>query len=224
MKHACADVIAKGAIENSVDFVITIIPKSGVSNLDYLTSKIQTALSNYIGQLGIGVSLTQSDVITIISEVPDVDYVALPFIKLAKTNGSFIVRDDIGSPQFQIFNSGLAISYITTASILSYKTTDKGGPENLFRGIFENKLPLVLQSDPLDVSGGPGRGYIRSDGRIIVSTRDGALPDTKKYQVAYYTQGESGSNDINTASIEYLKIGSFNITYDTPRAISKQSF
>jgi hypothetical protein len=75
----------------------------------------------------------------------------------------------------------------------------------------------VLQDDPLDVSGGAGRGYIQSDGTIVVSTKDGQLPDTKSYEVAYYVYGETGSEDINVASIEHLRVGTFTIVYDEPR-------
>jgi hypothetical protein len=92
-----------------------------------------------------------------------------------------------------------------------------GGPDNKFRGIFENTMPLILQSDPLDVSGGPGRGYIREDGKVVVSTIDGALPDSKSYEVAYYVYGETGSKDINVASIENLVVGTLTIVYDQPR-------
>ena len=165
MKHACADAIVKRSVQNSIDFIMTIVPKLGVTNFEELSSKIGTAVSNYITQLDIGVSLTQGEVVHVIQSVPDVDYVVLPFIKMAKSDGSFIVRDDVGSPTFEVYNEGLATAYITVASVLSYKTIDKGGPENLFRGVFEDNLPLVLQSDPLDVAGGAGRAYIQADGR-----------------------------------------------------------
>lgn len=218
-KHACADVIVKQAIENSVDFAFTVIPKTGVTNTNDLTSKIRTSISNFVSQLKIGSSLTQSEVANLIQDVADVDYVVIPFARMVKADGSFIVRDDIGQTQFQIYNEGLTTSYISVASVLSYKTIDQGGSENEFRGIFEDTLPLVLQTDPLDVSEGAGRGYIRSDGKIIVSTKDGSLPDSKNYEVAYYVYGETGSEDINVASVEYLKVGTMTIVYDTPRAV-----
>lgn len=222
MKHACADVIVKEAIENVVDFHIVVTPKAGVTNTEQVSSKIQTAISNFMNQIGVGVSVTQSDIIQIIKEVPDVDYVVVPFLKMVKADGSFIVRDDLGSPTFAVYRQGAATSYITTIPVLTYKTIDKGGPENLFRGVFENKLPLMLQADPLDVSGGPGRAYIQADGSLIVSTLDGNLPGSKSYQAAYYVYGETGAEDIQVASLEYLS-GSFVIQYDNPRNISRQS-
>lgn len=224
MKHACADVIVKEAVLNPVDYNIVVVPKAGVSNLEQLNSKIQTAIANFVSQVGVGVSVTQSDIVETIKSISDVDYVILPFTRLAKADGSFIVRDDLGSPVFQIFNQGVSISYITTTPVLTYSTVDKGGPENLFRGVFENKIALVLQQDPLDVSAGPGRAYIQADGKIVVSTKDGTLPDTKKYQVAYYVYGEMGTKDVQVASLEYLEIGTPVIRFDDPRTIGKQSF
>jgi hypothetical protein len=216
MKHACADAIVKNAIENKVDFAFTVVAKSGVTNTSNLIAQMRTAVSNYITQLDVGMSLTQSEVIHILQIIPDVDYVIVPLTRMVKADGSFIVRDNVGRTQFQLFNSGLSVSYISSVSVLTYKTVDQGGPENLFKGIFENKQPLVLQTDPLNVSGGPGRGYIRSDGKIIVSTKDGQLPDTKNYDVAYYVYGETGSDDINVAQIEYLTVGSFTPNVDQP--------
>ena len=224
MKHACADVIVKKAVQNAVDFIMTVVPKAGVTNFEQLTSQIQTAVSNYITHLGVGVSITQGEVIHIIQSVADVDYVVIPFIKMAKANDSLIVRDNIGTATFQVYAVGIATAYISAASVLTYKTVDKGGSENLFRGIFENSLPMVLQADPLDVSGGAGRAYIQADGRIVVSTKDGNLPETKSYQVAYYVEGETGASDIQVNSLEYLKIGTFSVSYDTPRTQNRQAF
>lgn len=217
MKHACADAIAKQAIQNKIDFAFTVIPKTGVSNLAALTSKISTAISNYITQKGVGISITQSDINLIIRSIPDVDYVVVPFARMVKADGSFIVRDTIGRTQFELYNEDVVKSYITVASVLTFSTINNGGPENLFRAVFEDKQALVLQSDPVDVSGGYGRAYIQADGRLIISTKDGYLPDTKNYDVSYYVYGERGSKDITVASTESLIIGNITIKYDTPR-------
>ena len=218
MKHACADAIVKQAIENEVDFAFTVIPKSTVTNTANLIAQMRTIVANYTSQLGLGNSLTQSAVVKLLQSVSDVDYIVLPLTRMVKADGSLIVRDDIGQTQFQIYNIGLVNSYISATSVLTYKTIDKGGSENDFRGIFEDTQALVLQEDSLDVSGGPGRGYIQADGRIIVSTKDGTLPDLKTYQVAYYVYGESGAQDINVESLEYLTVGTFTVNVDQPRS------
>jgi hypothetical protein len=219
MKHACADAIVKEAVQNSVNFTLTVVPKSAVVNLaggyDQLTSQIQTAVSNLIGNLPIGSTLTQATVVAAIQSVPDVDYVILPMILMAKADGSFIVNNNIGTETFEVFGQGITTSYITVSPVLTYKTVDQGGPSNVFKGVFENNLTLTMQTDPLAVCNASGRAYIRSDGRLIISTLSGNLPDTNKYSATYWCYGETGSQDIQTSSLEYLKIGTFSITYDT---------
>jgi len=217
MKHACADAIVKQAVENAVDFSMTIVPKTGVTNLNFLTSRIRTAVANYVSQLDVGSSMTQSEIVRIIQGVSDVESIVLPFSRMVKADGSFIARDDLGRLEFQVFNEATVKSYVTSAVVLTYKTVDQGGPSNLFRGVFENGEALVLQTDPIDVSDGAGRAYIRSDGKIVVSTKDGQLPDDKKYSVAYYVYGETGAKDINVASLEYLTVGNFTVVYDQPQ-------
>lgn len=214
MKHACADAIIKQSVENKIDFAMTVIPKAGVTNLSLLTSKIRTAIANLVYKLGIGQPLTQSAVVATVNSLSDVQYVVLPLTKMAKADGSFIARDDIGTVIFQLYNEGMSTSYITADPVLRYNTIDKGGPENLFRGVFEDNMPLVLQDDPLLVSEGSGRAYIQSDGRLIVSTRDSQLPDLKNYQVAYYVYGETGSHDIGVTTLEYLSVGDLSVSYD----------
>ena len=221
MKHACADVIVKQAVENAVDFSMTITPKTGVTNLSFLTSRIRTAVANFVSQQDVGTPLTQSEVVRIIQGIPDVSWIIIPFSRMVKADGSFITRDDLGKLQFQVFNSGVVNSYVTIAEVLTYKTVDQGGPSNMFRGVFEDGEALMLQSDPLDVSGGAGRAYIRGDGKIIVSTKDGQIPDNKSYSVAYYVYGETGSKDIDVASLEYLTVGTFTIVYNQPQAQSQ---
>jgi hypothetical protein len=218
MKHACADAVVKNAIENRIDFAFTAVAKSTVTSTANLIAQMQTAVANHIAQLDIGASVTQSEIVSILQSIPDVNYIILPMTRMVKSDGDFIVRDPVGQTQFELFNEGLSVSYISTDSVLTYNTIDQGGDPNLFRGIFENNQPLVLQTDPLAVSDAAGRGYIRADGKIIVSTIDGQLPDTKSYEVSYYVFGETGAKDINTASIEYLSVGSFTPNIDVPKS------
>ena len=153
MKHACADVIVKQDVQNAVDLTFTIVPKIGVTNTNLLSSQIGTSIANLINSLGVGSSLTQSAVVSVIQAVSDVKYVILPLSRMVKADGSFIARDSIGQTEFQIFNVDVVTSYITVIPVLTYATIANGGSSNDFRGIFENSLPLVLQDDPLDVSG-----------------------------------------------------------------------
>ena len=144
---------------------------------DQLTSQIQTAVSNLIGNLPIGSTLTQAAVVSVIQKVPDVDYVVLPMIFLPKADGSFIVRDDLGTETFEVYGQGVTTSYITVSPVLTYKTIDQGGPSDSFKGVFENNLALTMQTELLAVCNAGGRAHIQSDGCLIISTMSGNLPD-----------------------------------------------
>ena len=215
MKHACADAIVKQDVQNAIDLTFTVVPKTGVSNTNLLSSQIGTALADLINQLGVGGSLTQSAVVRVIQSIGDVNYVVLPMSRMVKADGSFIARDQVGLTQFQVYNTDEVTSYITVIPVLTYKTIAGGGSTNDFRGVFENSQPLVLQEDPLDVSGGASRAYIQPDGKLVISTKDGQLPDTKNYEVAYFVYEETGSKDINAESVESLVLGNLTIVFDT---------
>lgn len=216
VKHACADVIAKQAIRNFVDLNFTVVKKTGVDS-NILKSRIKTVLSNYISSLKINETLTQSNVALIVRNVDGVKDIKIPFSKMIKRKGSFIPLDLIGYTSFEIYNKSSATgitSYRTLKSVLSYNTTENGGDENLFRGVYEDKKLLTLVSSPLEVSRGFGRAYIQSDGKIIVSTTDGKPPQTKYYYVSYYSSNDTGVQDITTSEIEYLDIDEYSLVIE----------
>jgi uncharacterized phage protein gp47/JayE len=211
MRSSCADVAVKQAVENFVDMSFKVVRKVGVDKL-LLKSRINKTLSNYVRKLKMGEPLTQDDVVNVIRNVSGVKNVQIPMTNLMKRNGSFISLDDIGEPAFEIFQRTSACgftSYRTIKPVLSYKTVDNGGPDNLFRGIYEDSRPLTLVSDSSLVGRGLGRGYIQPDGRIVVSTTDGRPPQEKLYKVSYYAfynADEIFASDIETSEIEYLTI------------------
>jgi uncharacterized phage protein gp47/JayE len=216
MKHACGDAIAKQAIRNYADISFVVVRKTG-TDISLLKSRIVTAISNYVSRLKMGDTLTQSAVASEVRGVEGVSDVRIPFTRMMKRNGSFIPLDPVGSTTFETYNrassSGIT-SYRSINSVLSYKTSDNGGDVSYFRGVYENNIPLTLSSSPIDVSKGAGRAYIQSDGKIIVSTTDGAPPQTKYYKVSYFTYYPADENpveDIETSEIEYLDIDNISL-------------
>jgi uncharacterized phage protein gp47/JayE len=216
MKHACGDAIAKQAIRNYADISFVVVRKTG-TDISLLKSRIVTAISNYVSRLKMGDTLTQSAVASEVRGVEGVSDVRIPFTRMMKRNGSFIPLDPVGSTTFETYNrassSGIT-SYRSINSVLSYKTSDNGGDVSYFRGVYENNIPLTLSSSPIDVSKSAGRAYIQSDGKIIVSTTDGAPPQTKYYKVSYFTYYPADENpveDIETSEIEYLDIDNISL-------------
>jgi hypothetical protein len=224
MKHACADVIVKEAVENMVDLSFTVTRDLSVATTNNgtqtddemaLISRIQTAVFNAVAGLQMGQTLKQSFLLKTIMEVSGVDSVETPFSIMMKRAGSYIPMDNLGTVSFEVFqnssNSNGVVSYQSIDPVLTYSTTDGGGPSNLFRAVYENMIELNLVSDPTLVSGGPGRAAITADGRITVSTTDGSPPQTKSYTAAYYVAYPTGvtyTEDLTTDEIEYLNVDS----------------
>jgi uncharacterized phage protein gp47/JayE len=216
MKHACGDAVAKQAIRNFVDISFVVIRKTG-TDINLLKSRIITTISNYVAKLKMGDTLTQSSISNEVRKVEGVKDLRIPFTRMMKRNSSFIPLDPVGLSNFEVYNKASAsgiTSYRSIDSVLTYKTSDNGGDSNYFRGVYENNIPLTLTSSPIDVSKGSGRAYIQSDGKIIVSTTDGAPPQTKFYKASYFTYYPADENpvgDIETSEIEYLDVDSLSL-------------
>lgn len=219
IRHGAADVAVKGSIQNIVDLYIAVVREKGFSQSD-IEQKIQTLLGNYISNLRVGESLLMDDVIAMVKSVKGVRRVVLPITRMMKKNGSFIPGDYIGYANFQVYmnNASKGItSYITVSPVLNYGTVSGGGLEERFRAVYEDGKPLVTAESALDVSVAKGRAYILADGRLVLSTRDGAPPQNKEYKAAYYTYvspGEEFANDITTDTTENLIVDSGSITID----------
>jgi len=216
MKHACADTIAKQAIRNFADISFVVVRKTG-TDINILKSRIVTAVSNQVSRLKMGDTLTQSDVSSIVRTVEGVKDIRIPFTRMMKRNSSFIPLDDVGYTTFEVYSKTSAsgvTSYRSINSVLTYNTSDNGGDSNYFRGVYEDNKVLELVNTPIEVSKGIGRSYIQSDGKIIVSTTDGAPPQTKYYKVSYFTYYAADENpvdDIYTSEIEYLEIDNISL-------------
>lgn len=223
MKHSCADTILKNAIENYVDLAFDIERDINVtqgttntqsSDENQLKSRIQTAVFNVVSNKKMGESLTQAELVKKILSVSGVKSISTPFKMMQKREGSFIPLDSIGTAAFEVYQrtaDGGITSYRTIESVLTYSTTETGGSSQYFRAVYENNIALEMVDDPTEVADKAGRGYIQSDGKIIVSTRDGRPPQSKSYSAAYFVSYPSGTmtvQDITTSPIEYLNVDS----------------
>lgn len=216
MKHITADVLVKSAQITLIDIAMTVSLIPGVGgiqpNITTIDTNIRTKIGNFLANANLGQDIHQSDIIALTEQVNGVDFVVVPFTKMVKANGVQVIREPMPNPQFVVYQSGAVTSYISTEKLAS-STTDGGGPSNLFRGIFENDFLLNMVTNDVDVSHAAGNGYIRGDGKIIVSTRHGTDPNLSKYTVTYVAEGETGAKDIVLSSIEYAQINSLLITY-----------
>lgn len=219
MKHATADVAVKQAVGNDIDISVRVTRKSGYAENDVINN-ITNNIAAIVQNMKLGTGFNLDDMVNIVKNTEGVRTLHLPPYRMMKANGSFIAGDLIGLVDFQVYtqNAGMGVtSYVSVDPVLEYGTQEGGGPSNLFRAIYEDGEPLVLAVSPAEVAQASGRGYIRGDGRIVVSTKDGMPPQTKEYMAAYYTYvpaTEEFAADITVDSMEYLTIGVNSITVD----------
>lgn len=217
--HATSDVVVKGSVFNYVDISLQVVRRKGYTR-EFVENKIRTRLGNYVDNLHVGKSLYMDDVIALVKSTEGVARLVLPVTRMMKRNDSFISRDYLGFADFRIYtqNSSKGVtSYITTKPVLNYGTSENGGSENLFRMVYEGDQSLVMAASPLDVSSSLGRGYIQSDGRIIVSTTNGAPPQSKEYRASYFTYvppEEEFASDIKVDKVETLLVDGDSIRVD----------
>ena len=218
IRHVTADIITKSAQPTKIDMEMTVTLTSGADPVA-VNRNIRTSVGNFFAAAKLGQSIYQSDVISLVERVSGVQFVVVPLTKMVKQDGTQVIREQLENPQFLPFVNAAVQSYRST-EVLNSSTTSTGGPDNEFRGIFENDFGLVMTTTDTDVATAPGQGYIAADGHIIVSTRHGTAPNSSKWSVTYIVSGDTGANDIILSGIEYPAIGTMKITF----AATGQSF
>jgi hypothetical protein len=213
MRHLTADVIVKNSIRIPIDFDINVVLEAG-SDQTSIDRRIRTAVARVLTEKQIGESVYQSDIVNVIEDIPGVSHVIIPFTKMVKSNNSYVMREVYsgGWQEFQTLN----VTAYKSVGKLSWETLENGGPTNLFRGVFENDIELLLVARSSLVAEGPGRAYIDSEGYLYVSTKLGPIA-TASITTTYIVVNARGARDINFSDIEYGSIGTMNLTFDFVR-------
>jgi hypothetical protein len=225
MRHATADVIAKQAAKAGIALEATaVIDAAG--DRDSIDSAARTRLTRYASGASVGSPAFQGDVIAIIENTSGVKHTVLnpSLAKMVRADDTRVFREVV-TPTWQFFYLDHVIAYKTTANVLEFKTIAGGGRKQqigsgtgfIFRHvrIYENNEELVMVDGEGEVGRAAGQGYIRGDGRLVVSTSDGADPLNHTYQVTYYVYGETGAYDIFPADFEYLDLDVLEIVLTT---------
>lgn len=212
MKHLTADVVIKGAIRTFIDIDMKVVIEEG-SDQTSIDRRIRTALARLLREKQIGESVYQSDIVHAVEENVGVSHVEIPFTKMVKANGSYSINEDyVGS--FEPFQTVNVTAYRSVGT-LKWETIEGGGPETLFKGVFENDIPYTMVSSASEVSEQEGRAYIDSEGRLYISPF-GSVANARVTST-YVVQDAMGSRDIEFSEIEYGAIGDLTITFDFVR-------
>ena len=179
-KHATADVVGKEAIPVPIDVAATVVLARG-RDKSTVDTALRTNMANFFANLRLGGPVRQSDVIDVIEQTSGVSYVVVPLSKMVRAEGAQVVREAVStdtaaeSTFVQVYSTNAASVYLLN-NTLSAATTDGGGPDGAFKGVFQDDITLNL----LDASASleslgvvPGRAYIiGSGGRSLEGISD----------------------------------------------------
>jgi hypothetical protein len=197
-RHATADVIVKDAVPVPLDLQGTIVLKKGAKQ-ETVDPNLRTNLTNYITNLRLGDPIRQSDVIDVIEKTTDVSYVVVPLTKMVRGEGSQVVREtlvtDLSSEVVQLpsLSTGSVLVWLIEDA-LDAATTNGGGSETDFRGVFEDdiEMSLLAASSQLSALGlADNQAYIiGNDGTVINGYSDDATLAAQGYDTPTKRQAE----------------------------------
>lgn len=177
-RHITADVVAKEGNEVPVDIEGTVVLSPG-SVKSTVRANIRTNLTNLFNSLLLGEPVRQSDIIDILDSTDGVSYVLVPLTRMARQDGSLVIREVLPGDQESDFfyveswSTPTVDTYLLTAALDS-ATYSGGGPENLFRGVFVDDAVLTTVDDAPNANGVPLRNSV--DQAFIVGNNGLVVP------------------------------------------------
>jgi len=154
--HVTADILSKDALATGIDLEATIVLQPGYTQSS-VDGPVRTALARFFGSLKLGQALRQSDVVGVIESVMGVSYVVIPIIRMTKTDGSMVLREDIvttnAKTDYTFIEpwSTVAVDVYLLTNPLSYGTVGGGGNLNDSKGVFVTTLDPNLVPHTIDL-------------------------------------------------------------------------
>lgn len=184
-RHNTADVIVKSTVQVPVDISATIILQPTVKQ-DEADASIRADLGLFFDGLTLGTPIRQSDIVGIIESAGGVSHVVVPLTKLVRGPGAPILRENLstsvagdmtyiaGNPNDPI--STPQVSVFLVREPLTAATSNGGGPDNEFRGVFQDDSELTLLTvRPETLGSAPRQAFIiGNDGLTIPGLTDDA--------------------------------------------------
>lgn len=143
-RHTTADVLAKQAIQNSVNIETSIQLAQGAKK-DTVDPLLRTNVSLDINKRYIGQGVGQDDIIHSVKGTPGVYFQVTPMTKMAYADGAQKLRESLYSAS-QLLSSlsiGGNRAFILTGP-LEYPTTDNGGQDTEHRAVFQDSISMPL--------------------------------------------------------------------------------
>lgn len=189
--HATADVVVKQAIDNPVAVEITAQLKPGAKK-EVVDPKVRTSVSLEFNKKTVGQDTYQSDVIRGVDASDGVDFVVVPFAKMAYMDGCRKLREPLGSSLVHVpsLDQGANTVYVLSRG-LSSPTTDGGGLPTEHKGVFESDESFTLAASLSNVGSSDRSAYIvGSSGSVIPGYSDDATLIAEGFVTASEIQAE----------------------------------
>ena len=223
MKHLCADVVVKSAQATNIQIMLNVILNAGADYIQ-IDQNIRSNIRTFLSQNPLGVSVYQSEIISLAESVPGVSHINVPIVQMVKIDGTQVIREELTDPQFTVYQSGIVNSFKSTEKLSSKTIVSGGGPTD-FVQVYENDVPLKMVATDTAVNTAKGQAFVTVDtagnGFLIVSPTNSSIDlsttsSVPTYTVTYAVYGEGQqAKDIILTSIEYPTIaaGDLIITY-----------
>lgn len=223
MRHITADVLAKRGERIGVDIEATIVLKKGASKAQ-VEALLRTKLTQLINGAGLTTPIYQSDVIGAMETVEGVQYAVVPLTRMARSEGSLIVREPLNSDATLLEIAGLSRVYLLNQTF-SGPTVLGGNALNLHKGVFKDELPMSLTTSYNTLRQAPNQAIIiGQNGLSIPGYSDDATLITQGFNTVAARQAQ---RELLTANRVLLSLGlSESVdasTYAVTYAIAKET-
>jgi uncharacterized phage protein gp47/JayE len=172
--HLTADILVKSALRVPVDISATVALSPGVRRGSVDTA-VRANLATLIRITPQGGAIRQSDILAVVDNTRGVSFVNTPLSRMARAEGTLIVREKISSASSDlVFLTGDTSDVNSTTKLsnanvsvfllqdeLSASTEDGGGPSSEFRAVYQDGKTLSLISSSIfEIAKRPGQAFI----------------------------------------------------------------
>lgn len=176
-RHITADVLTKTAPRIPVDINATIVLNTNTSPSS-VDGALRTSLVRFFGALGLGDSVHPSDIVRVLDGVQGVSHVITPLSKMTRGDSSTVLRESISvEEETDFFHisawSTNTIDVFLLLNPLEYSTSDAGGAQTDFRGVFLGGVLQGHQEISPNTEGVPlkensSRAFIIGSGGLLI--------------------------------------------------------
>ena len=222
-KHLTADILVKESVANSVDISATVVLRQGF-DISLTDSLLRTRIYNFFNTMTFGTPIRQSDVIEIIDNTEGVSYVVVPLTKLARSEESLVVREQLDTSDLtdliyiSAWSNNLVNCYLIKDELDS-PTVSGGGGENEYKGVFKDGVRMDLHteiptSEGVPFNNSPNSSFIIGNKGMLIQ----GYSDLNTLQSQYPSMSETELYDLAVSLTRNRVLISCSVEEDTTQS------